>query len=130
MTRREELKYLLERSRRFYETALIQVERGFYDLAVFSLEQALQLYLKAQLLKLGVDYPRVHSPRRLLELISEVAGSRGLSELLSRFAVELGSIEDAYITARYVAREYGREEVEKLRRVVEEIVNAVEQATG
>lgn len=50
MTEREELKYLFERSRRFFESALMQIERGFYDLAAFSLEQTLQLYLKAHLL--------------------------------------------------------------------------------
>ncbi len=59
MNKREEYEYLLERSRRFYETALLQIDRGFYDLAAFSLEHSLQLYLKAYLLKLGVDYPRI-----------------------------------------------------------------------
>ncbi|MCR8501584.1 MAG: HEPN domain-containing protein, partial [Crenarchaeota archaeon] len=43
---------LLERSRRFYESALFQIEKGFYDLAMFSLEQSLQLFLKAALLSL------------------------------------------------------------------------------
>jgi len=37
MTKLEEYEYLLERSRRFYETALMQIERSFYDLATFSL---------------------------------------------------------------------------------------------
>ncbi len=74
MTRREEYEYLIERSRRFYETAIMQMDKGFYDLAAFSLEQSLQLYLKASLLKLGMDYPRTHSVRRLLELIHEVTG--------------------------------------------------------
>ena len=31
MTKLEEYRYLLERSRRFYETALVQLEKGFYD---------------------------------------------------------------------------------------------------
>ena len=74
MTRREEYEYLIERSRRFYETAIIQMDKRFYDLAAFSLEQSPQLYLKASLLKLGMDYPRTRSVRRLLELIHEVTG--------------------------------------------------------
>jgi HEPN domain-containing protein len=44
-------KNLLRRSRDFLETAEYQISRGFYDLAVFSLEQALQLFLKAKLLE-------------------------------------------------------------------------------
>ena len=58
MTKLEEYKLLLERSKRFYETALMQISRRIYDLAAFSLEQSLQPYLKAHLL-------RTYSVRRL-----------------------------------------------------------------
>jgi HEPN domain-containing protein len=37
----------IERSKRFYETALIQIDRKYYDLAAFSLEQSLQLFFKS-----------------------------------------------------------------------------------
>ena len=72
MSREEEEKRLLKRSRDFLETAEYQIGRGFYDLAAFSLEQALQLFLKARLLAEGIDYPRTHSVRALLEILSEV----------------------------------------------------------
>ena len=98
MTRREEYEYLLERYRRFYETALMQIDREFYDLAAFSLEQALQLFLKASLLKLGVDYPKTHSVRKLLELIYKITEDKEILNILTKFSVELGSLEDAYIT--------------------------------
>lgn len=88
--KREEYEYLIERSRRFYETALMQINKGFYDLAAFSLEHSLQLFLKAYLLKIGLEYPRTHSVRRLLELIHEVTGREEIKEILSRFSVELG----------------------------------------
>ncbi len=129
MTRREEYELLLERSRRFYETALIQIDRGFYDLAAFSLEQSLQLLLKACLLQLGADYPRTHSIRKLLELVGEISGRREIEELLNQFSVELGALEDAYISSRYIARDYRREEVERLRRVVEEVKRIVRETT-
>jgi len=120
-----EYESLLERSRRFCETASMQVERGFYDLAVFSLEQGLQLFLKAYLLKLGADYPRTHSVRKLLELIYKISGNEAISDLLRKFSVELGALEDAYITSRYVSRSYSLEEVERLKRVVEEVMAVV-----
>ncbi len=125
LARFEEYRLLVERSRRFLETALMQFDRGFYDLAAFSLEQSLQLFLKACLLRLGVDYPRTHSVRRLLELVAEASGAGELGELLHRFSVELGALEDAYISSRYVVREYAREEVERLRRVVMEVKRVV-----
>ncbi|MFN3621269.1 MAG: HEPN domain-containing protein, partial [Nitrososphaerales archaeon] len=48
-----------------------------------------------------------------------------VKELLLRYAVEIGSLEDAYITSRYIPRDYSREEVKKLREIVEEVKNVV-----
>jgi Uncharacterized conserved protein related to C-terminal domain of eukaryotic chaperone, SACSIN len=130
VARIEEYNYLLERSRRFLITAEMQIERGFYDLAIYSLEQALQLYLKACLLKLGVDYPRTHSVRRLLELIYRLTGSEGIKRVLVDYAIELGVLEDAYITSRYIAREYSEEEARRVYHVVGEVMRVVGGVTG
>lgn len=130
MTKLEEAEYLLRRSRRFYETATMQMDRGFYDLAAFSLEQSLQLFLKASLLKLGIDFPRTHSVRRLLEMLHEITGENRIKEILHRFNVELGALEDAYIMSRYVARDYNREEVERFKKVVEEVTRVVGEVVG
>jgi len=130
VARIEEYNYLLERSRRFLITAEMQIERGFYDLAIYSLEQALQLYLKACLLKLGVDYPRTHSVRRLLELIYRLTGSEGIKRVLVDYAIELGVLEDAYITSRYIAREYSEGEARRVYQVVGEVMRVVGGVTG
>ena len=128
MTKREEYEHLLRRSREFYETAILQLEKGFYGLAAFSLEQSLQLFLKAKVLEKGVDYPRTHSIRRLLEILSEVVEreiSNVLRELVDKYSLELASIEDAYITSRYIPREFRREEVLRLKGVVDEVIEVV-----
>jgi len=130
MSKLDEYRLLIERSRRFLETARMQMDKGFYDLAVFSLEQSLQLYLKASLLKLGVDYPRTHSVRKLLELLGELAESEEVRELLSEYAVELGALEDAYITSRYIPREYTLEEASRLFQAVVRMMEVVERAPG
>jgi len=130
VARREEYEALLERSKRFYETALMQISRKFYDLAAFSLEQSLQLYLKACLLKLGADYPRTHSVRKLLEHICKITEHQEINELQSRLSVELGALEDAYIASRYIARSYSLEELKRLKRAVEEVKSIVERAVG
>ena len=128
MTKREEYEHLLRRSREFYETAILQLEKGFYGLAAFSLEQSLQLFLKAKILKRGVDYPRTHSIRRLSEILSEVVereNSNVLRKLVDRYSLELASIEDAYITSKYIPREFRREEVLRLKGVVDEVIEIV-----
>jgi len=127
-SRGDEVRYLAERASEFLRTAEYQMSNGFHSLAAFSLERSLQLFLKAKLLAMGVEYPRTHSVRRLLEMLSEVSeeGQKGVARsLLQRYLLELGVLEDAYITSRYVAREFRREEVERLKGVVEEVMRNV-----
>ncbi len=61
MMSKEEVEHLLQRAGEFLETAKYQMNRGFYGLAAFNLEQAAQLYLKAKILENGADYPRTYS---------------------------------------------------------------------
>lgn len=126
----EEAKWLERRALEFLETSKFQEREGFYGLACFSLEQALQLFLKSRLLLRGVDYPRTHSVRRLIEILIEVtdeACSRGLKELSVKHELELALLEDSYITSRYVIRDFSKEEVRRLMSVVEEVMKYVRE---
>jgi HEPN domain-containing protein len=128
VAKQRELQFLLDRSEKFCQTAEMQIQRGYYDLAAFSLEQCLQLYLKAALLQLGVDYPKIHGVRELLSIIYELTGGEEIDEAAKRYSVELGALEDAYISSRYIPRAYTREEAERLKNVVGEIKRVVERA--
>ena len=128
MTRRDEAEYLLERSKQFLETAKYQIKKGFFSLAVFSLEQALQLSLKSKMLASGVDYPRTHGVRTLLEMLSDLASEEErvtVKQMLDSYLLELGMLEDAYITSRYVRREFRKEEAEVLMKAVKEVMKNV-----
>ena len=128
MTRKEEEERLLKRSRDFLETAEYQTRKGFYDLAAFSLEQAMQLFLKAKVLAEGVDYPRTHSVRTLLEILSDLVSENKKSTvkgILEKYLLELGMLEDAYITSRYAMREFTKQETEKLAKAAKEIMKNV-----
>jgi HEPN domain-containing protein len=128
VSRRDEAEYLLERSKQFLETAKYQIGKGFFSLAVFSLEQALQLSLKSKMLASGVDYPRSHSVRTLLEMLLDLVPEVEkvtIRQILDSYLLELGMLEDAYITSRYVRREFRREEAEVLMRVVKEVMKNV-----
>jgi len=129
LTRRDEVEHLLKRSKEFLETAEHQISKGFYALAAFSLEQSLQIFLKAKMILRGVDYPRTHSVRALLEMSSDLAPEEeksSIKHILEKYLLELGILEDAYITSRYVMREYRKEEAERLMKVVKEVMNNVE----
>ena len=128
VTRKEEENRLLKRSKDFLETAEYQTGKGFYDLSAFSLEQGMQLFLKAKVLAEGVDYPRTHSVRALLEMLSELVPrtkKSAIKNILENYLLELGMLEDAYITSRYAMREFTRQEAEKLTKAVKEIIKNV-----
>lgn len=128
MAHRDEVRHLLQRSREFQETAKYQLNNGFFGLAAFSLEQSLQLHLRAKLLENGVDYPRHHSVRTLIEMLEEVADNDTTIELKNiknKYLLELGILEDAYISSRYLMREFKKEEVEKLKKAVEDVIKNV-----
>jgi HEPN domain-containing protein len=128
MSRKDEVEILLTRAREFLKTAEYQIDNCLYNLAAFNLEQSLQLFLKAKLLENGMEYPRTHSIRTLLQLLSDIVGEKYrdiLKNMLDKYLLELGILEDAYISSRYLVREFKKEEVEKLRKAVEELMNNV-----
>ena len=128
VTRKEEEEQLLVRSKQFLETAEYQITRGLYGLAAFSLEQALQLFLKSKMLTAGADFPRTHSVRTLLEILSDLAPEEkkaSMKSMLNSYLLELGMLEDAYITSRYLPREIKRDEAERLMKVVKEVMENV-----
>jgi len=121
----EEAEALRRRSSDYMQTFDFHMSRGMYALAIFDLEQAAQLYVKARLLEEGVAYPRTHSIRRLLELLAGIKGDERLKKVVKEYAVELKLLEEAYISSRYVASEFSEDEVTKVKRAVEEILKYV-----
>ncbi|PDM26744.1 DNA-binding protein [Candidatus Bathyarchaeota archaeon B24-2] len=122
---REEAEALKDRCRNYLETYEFHMSREMYALAMFDLEQALQLYVKAKLLEEGVAYPRTHSVRRLLEILADVKGDDELMSLIRKYAIELRLLEEAYITSRYVAIEFRKDEVLKVKKAFDEVMNHV-----
>lgn len=48
-----------------------------------------------------------------------------MKSVLENYLLQLGLLEDAYITSRYVMREFTVQEVEKLEKAVKEIMKNV-----
>jgi len=76
----------------------------------------------------GADFPRTHSVRALLEILSDLAPEEkkpSMRSMLNNYLFELGMLEDAYITSRYVPREFKKEEAERLMKLVKEVMKNV-----
>lgn len=121
------------RSRMFLEEARDAYAKQRYDLAVFLAEQGLQLYLKAQLLRVLGDYPRTHSIRQLLAMLSRALGGeaeRVVADFMKRERSRLSELEDVYIASRYTLRVYTREDAEDILSTVERVIALVEELLG
>ncbi|ABP95166.1 HEPN domain protein [Metallosphaera sedula] len=70
------IQLLKARALQFLENARLNVEKGYYDLAVFNCEQSLQLYLKAILQEPFASEFRSHELKSLLSHLSKLLGER------------------------------------------------------
>jgi len=128
----ERVAILRERAHRLLSLARELAGRGMLDVAAFMAEQAAQLRLKASLLRLTGDTPRLHSLRELIGLLSQrllEAGYREEALQLRSFSREhrgsLVDLEDAYTAARYALYQVDPETVERLFKLLEEVEKRV-----
>ena len=110
---REEVKILLKRAEGFMKDAYEDLKREDYDLAMFHVEQACQLLIKAKLLDLTGYFEKTHSLRRLLKDLSVVFKREEIEDLIQGNWITLRNLEFAYIASRYLPEEYRKEEVEE-----------------
>ncbi len=94
--------FLKRRALAFLDTARLNLEKGYYDLVLFHVEQALQLYLKHLLYLCLGDYPKTYSLTALFRAVAKAYGDRRVEELLEKNLVALYLLEEAYIASRYL----------------------------
>ena len=124
----ELVELLLRRAKAFLEISETLITESNFDIAVFSLEQAAQLRIKAVMLRLFGDYPRIHGLRELLGLLAARLSEAGFTDLAREvrdFAADnrglLWVLEEAYTLARYGYRSYTGKEAEELRGLVQSL---------
>lgn len=125
MSAREEYDILRGRAFAFLQNAKRLLQEGVYDLSCFSSEQATQLYAKAALLKTIGDYPRTHSIVELLNSISEAKG-RSVKRFLSSHLEKVRLLESTYITSRYTATKFNKDDAERLILVAEQVFKLID----
>ena len=131
---------LYEILRRRSELFLIEAEedlrRGFYDLAAFHAEQALQLFLKSMIVSMSGEEVRGHGIRELLAMLTLSLEEEGLEQALTlkevarKYRRELIELEEAYYQVRYKPVLYDKEEAERLVKVSKEIMELLKKVEG
>jgi len=106
----EFVKKLEKRSERFLLNAERDLKDKEFDSAMFNAEQSLQLFLKAKILEKGVEFPKTHEIRKLLDFLSKLEKALKLSKEEEKI-VEL--LEEAYISSRYLPFSFSEEDAKK-----------------
>ena len=117
----ERVELLKFRSKRFLDVGVELLRREVLDLAAFNVQQSCQLRVKATLLRLLGEIPRVHSVRELLGTLSaklEEAGFRNVSSTVKDFTRTyrdfLFNIDSVYTMSRYSFFTYTASDVEEM----------------
>jgi HEPN domain-containing protein len=121
----KEAESLRKRADEYLQTYEFHMSNRIYALAMFDLEQALQLHVKASLLEGGIAYPRTHSIRRLLEILADVRKDEELKNIVKEYAVELRLLEEAYISSRYAVTDFREDEVLRVKKAFDEVLKHV-----
>jgi len=98
---KELIEKLKKRAKRFLIDAKSDFESNEYDVALFHLEQAVQLSLKAKILSFGVEFPKTHEIRKLIEIVKEL-GIKEIEEVIKDKERIIELLELAYISSRYL----------------------------
>jgi HEPN domain-containing protein len=105
---------LKERADEFVKLAEYAYKRKKYDLAMFNLEQAIQLYLKYKIWQKLGDFEKTHSITNLLKDFGRVyKKSKTINKFIKENLKLINDLEVAYIESRYLPAQFLKEDVDK-----------------
>lgn len=116
---KEFIEKLKKRADRFFENAVSDYRTGNYDIAMFNLEQAAQLYLESKVLSFGVQFPKIHKLKELLSVLKKL-GEEGVKDILKDSST-IENLEFAYVSSRYLPFSFTKRDVERAMRLVKRL---------
>ncbi|MEM3079547.1 MAG: HEPN domain-containing protein, partial [Thermoproteota archaeon] len=123
-----------ERAGAFLELARDLLGKGRLDIASFNVHQASQLRVKAALLRLVGETPRVHGLRELLGMLAKRLEELNYSDLSNKIVSfvrmrrdHLIDVETAYVESRYGIAEETIENLRMMINVAEELLALLDQ---
>ena len=116
---------LLRRAERFRRDAVAAYNEGYYDVACFYAEQAVQLKIKAYILRNLGFMPRIHAIRELLPIIYKYNRDERIRRIIEERRGALKDLEEGYIEARYGSVDYTEEDARECLNIMEELFNLI-----
>ncbi|ADN50743.1 HEPN domain-containing protein [Vulcanisaeta distributa] len=129
--------YVSKLKRRALNALRIAENTDDFDLAMFLIDQALQLYIKAVYFELFGSKVRGHGIRELIGMLIKGLGSQGFSELvreLRDFVIYnrdiLIMLEEAYTEGRYGEISYDIDDISKALNVAKELIRLLDRVVS
>jgi HEPN domain-containing protein len=105
---------LKERADEFVKLAEYAYKRKRYDLDVFNLGQAIQLYLKYKIWQKLGDFEKNHSITKLLKNFGRAyKKSKAINKFIKENLKLINNLEVAYIESRYLPVQFFKEDIDK-----------------
>jgi len=122
------MKFLKERMNDYMKSFDMHFKNDMLNLAMFDLEQYVQLYLKQKLYDLVGEFPKTHSIRKLLREIGKIKNrEKEVEDFIARNSIYISDLELAYIASRYMDKEYSKEEVLEIKKFLHKLKNFIEE---
>jgi len=115
----EFIEKLKRRAEVFLINAVSNREMEAFDIAMFNLDQAAQLLLKARILEFGVQFPKIHDISKLIDILCELGVDIG--KLKEDYRKTIEKLNQAYISSRYLLSSFYERDVEEALKFVKEL---------
>mgnify|MGYP000502709845 CR=1 FL=1 len=124
------IKFLKERALEFWEEGIKLFNEKKYNLSVFNIEQAIQLWIKYLIgIKIG-DWPKTHYFSELIESLSDVYKRKEIIEFYKKNEIFFNNLEDAYFTSRYFPKVFSENTVSQLIENSKKFISITEKIIG
>ena len=114
---KELIEKLKKRAESFLKIAKISYKEKDYDISMFSLEQAVQLLLKAKILEFNVSFPKTHDIFELIEFLKKL----NFKIKVEKYKEIIEKLNITYISSRYLPTSFSEKEVKKALEFVEKL---------
>ncbi|MCH4815749.1 MAG: HEPN domain-containing protein [Saccharolobus sp.] len=125
MSSYDDVNRILRRAEKFKKDAINAYNEGYYDVSCFYAEQAVQLRIKAYVLKNLGFLPRIHAIRELLSIIYKYNQDERIRVFINEKRNALKQLEEGYTEARYGMIDYNEEDARECLNIMEELFNLI-----
>ncbi|QGA55548.1 HEPN domain-containing protein [Sulfolobus sp. E5-1-F] len=121
------MSFLRVNAKQFLEQGKFSLQRGFYNLVLFNIEQSIQLNLKYLIYSLTGDFPKTQKISDLFKFIKILNNPCNLYDFYENNKDFISIIEFSYISSRYLPQSFSEEDAKKAIKLGEDFDMMIEQ---